>query len=143
VIILSYPKLTELTDKSTFQELVTTLKEKYPREKMANFFMQLRSFRMTQSFLSEIYDRIVKDIKTERKYWSIRAEFEYFQNEEYDLSDEEKQLLKEYPKIKTRLYLDIEDWFLHAHILMEKFSKLSKSFTLKEANSIVVANVGM
>lgn len=136
---MSYPVLEKLSNKSTFKELVSFLKGKYQRKQMTNFYMNLRSFRMTQSFLIMIYDRIIKDVKTDNRYWSIRAEFEYLGNEEYEPSKEEKLLLKEFPKIQNCLYLDVEDWFLHAHILMEKFCRLSKSLMILTAHSKKIA----
>lgn len=127
---MTYPKLEELTDKNTLKELALFLKENYPVEKRKKISMYLRSFRITQFFLSEIYSRIIADVENDQEYWSIRAEVENFKYEDYELSPEEELILKDYSRIKHRLYLDVEDWFLHSHILMEKFGRLAKSIMI-------------
>ncbi len=82
---------------------------------------------MTQGFLREIWDRIVRDVRLDH-YWSIQAGIHSAQElqEDYTLSSEEAKTLDEYEQHKCRLNLDVEDWFLHAHILMEKYTKLFK-----------------
>jgi len=118
--------LEELNNKNKLLELAMFLQKKYGRDKLAPFNMYYRSFRMTQLFLTEIWDRILKDVQLDNEYWAIQAEIHDAAPEEYELSHEEAQILKEYSEHSHRLNLDVEDWFLHAHILMEKYVKLSK-----------------
>lgn len=89
--------------------------------------MYYRSFRMTQLFLTEIWDRILKDLRLNSEYWTIQAEIHYWEEDgEYKLSEGEVKIIAEYEKHEFRLNLDVEDWFLHAHILIEKYVKLFK-----------------
>lgn len=126
---LRYIELERLTDKSTLLELARYLFKKYESDpKRSAFSLYYRSFQMTQSFLPEIWDRILKDVRLEQEYWSIEAEINNAQQaeEEYKLSVEETKVLDEFLAHQHRINLDVEDWFLHAHILMEKYTKLFK-----------------
>jgi hypothetical protein len=126
---LEYVALEALTDKSTLLELTRYLLKKYESSpKRSAFSLYCRSFQMTQSFLPEIWDRLLKDVKLEQEYWSIEAEINNAQQvqEEYELSAEETKVLDEFLAHQHRINLEVEDWFLHAHILMEKYTKLFK-----------------
>lgn len=123
-----YVELEKLTEKSAILELARNLRKHYEKTRdWPAFNMYLRSFHMTQNFLTEIWDRILQDIQLGNKYWNIQAELHYSElQDEYDLSEEDAKILEEYSKHEYRLNLDVEDWFLHAHILMEKYVKLFK-----------------
>jgi hypothetical protein len=132
-----YVELEKLTDKSTLLELAQDLSKRYPKANVA-FNLYYRSFHMTQLFLSEIWDRILKDLQLEQKYWNVQGEIEakmqyYELGEEYELSEEEAKIVNEYSKHEYRLNLDVEDWFLHTHILMEKYVKLYKLLMIMTA----------
>lgn len=90
---MAIQKLEKLSNKSNFAELSTFPHNYFSKDNQRrNVSLFLRSFRMTQSFLDIIYDRILEDIELDQKYWSIQAEIDYFENEEYELTEEEKIL---------------------------------------------------
>lgn len=139
---MEYTDLEQLNDKSRLLELARNIWKKHQSgPNGSGFSMYYRSFQMTQGFLREIWDRIVRDVRLDNDYWSIQAGIHDAQElqEDYKLSTEEAKTLDEYEQHKCRLNLDVEDWFLHAHILMEKYTKLFKiiiSLTQPENNHI-------
>jgi hypothetical protein len=126
---MKFVELERLSEKSRLLELAKHLRTKYgDHPKRSAFSMYYRSFSTTHLFLSEIWDRILKDVRLEQENWSIEATIHDASQvqEEYEPSSEERKVLDEFLKHEHRINLDIEDWFLHAHILMEKYTKLFK-----------------
>lgn len=142
---LKYIQLEQLTNKSTLLELARHLFEKYKSgPKRSAFGMYYHSFQMTQSFLPEIWDRLLGDVRLEQEYWGIEAcinNAEYV-GEEYTLTMDEKNILKEFAAHQHRSNLDVEDWFIHAHILMEKYAILFKlALELSDKNTREVGKI--
>lgn len=128
---MSIKGLEKLDERSTIWQVIHELQKHFPPEKLASLSMVYRSFNMTHSFLPEIWDRILEDAQLDNQYWSIYAKL-YDPNleEEGTPTPEEAEILKRYKRHQNRLNLDMEDWFLHAHILMEKFARLAKELML-------------
>lgn len=124
---LSVQKLEKLDDRNRLYQVVRELQKHFPLEKLASLNMFYRSFNMTHCFLPEIWDRLLEDAQLDKEYWSIYVRlYDPALEEERTPTPEEAQILKRYRAHWHRLNLDVEDWFLHAHILMEKFARLAK-----------------
>jgi len=98
-----------------------------------NHNMAYRSFRITYSFIPEIWDRIVKDIRLDIRNSGIEADLHY--DESYTPTKEENEILSEYKKHNQRLNLDVEDWFIHTHILLMKYTRIALLFYQLMSNS--------
>lgn len=128
-IHLNFVNLEPLNDKNTFLELARKLWNKYERDATRSAFgMYLRSFQMTQSFLPEIWDRLLVDVRLEQDYWGVESRIHDAERdgEDYTLTEGEKKVLEEFSAHRERSSLDIEDWFIHAHVLLEKYAILFK-----------------
>lgn len=137
---MSVEELEELDDRNTLSQVVRELQKHFPLEKLASLNMSYRSFNMTQYFLREIWDRILEDAQLDNDYWRIYAKlYDPALEEERTPTPEEAQILKRYRAHWPRLNLDMEDWFLHAHILMEKFARLAKELLLLTSGEAEVA----
>lgn len=115
-----------LDKKNTLYEMIGELNKHFPKSDLSSINMAYRSFRITYSFLPEIWGRIVEDIKLNYKNSGVEANLHY--DEGYILSKEEKEILSEYKKHKQRLNLDVEDWFIHANILFSKYIRITILF---------------
>lgn len=137
---MSVEELEELDDRNTLSQVVRELQKHFPLEKLASLNMSYRSFNMTQYFLREIWNRILEDAQLDNDYWRIYAElYDPALEEERTPTSEEEQILKRYRAHWPRLNLDMEDWFLHAHILMEEFARLAKQLLLLTSTEAEVA----
>jgi hypothetical protein len=119
-------KLEESNEKNIFAELARELRKHYELEQLLSWVRFLTSFRMTQKFLIEIWDRVRDDIRLRHEYWEIYTELYDPGSEGRKPTHKEVEILDRYNKHWILLNLDIEDWFLHAHILMEKFGRLAR-----------------
>lgn len=129
-------QLEELNQKTTLTEVMQELSKRLDHQKSADLLMFYRSFRMTQSFLPKIYMRILEDAKLDCDYWRIFAEL----NDpglERPATAEELIIIRQYKEKQGLLNLDMEDWFLHAHILMEKFAKLSRELLIVTSSNAI------
>jgi hypothetical protein len=135
-----FPKeLEELNEKNSLSEIVRVLYKQLGREKTATLTMSHRSFGMTHVFLPKIWTRILEDAELQNQYWKIQAELLDPAAERRSPTSEETQILERYSQQWCLLNLDMEDWFLHGHILMEKFSKLARELlilTSKDEESV-------
>jgi hypothetical protein len=123
-------RLEESNEKNTFRELARELRKHYQLKQLLSLVRFLGSFRMTQKFLVEIWDRIRQDAQLHNEYWETYAELYDPAGEGRKPTLEEARILDRYEKHGVLLNLDIEDWFLHAHILMEKYARLSKEIMI-------------
>lgn len=115
-----------LNEKIVFSEIMNKLDKRLSDEDLISLNMHRNSFVMTLNLLTEIWSRIQEDAKLHNEYWHVYAEL-------YDpYADERKPTLGELGILKSfddhwfRLNLDIEDWFIHSYILLDKFAKFAK-----------------
>ena len=112
-----------INKENNLSELMLELKKYFNNEELKQINLAYMSFRMTLSFFPEIWNRIRDDMWLHVKNIQIEAEIHdgmYYQNEEIELSENEKNILKTYKKHKNRINLDVEDWFIHMVILFTK-----------------------
>ena len=121
----------EINEKNSLHQMMLKLKTKKTKEELDDIWLTYFSFKTTFSFLPEIWNRIQCDIKLiadknyiEGTYYSPDAE------EGSEPTEAEKKILKECKEHEDRIILDTEDWFIHSHILMDKFAKLIKKIFL-------------
>jgi hypothetical protein len=67
-------KLEESNGKNRFVELARELRKHYQLEQLFSLVRFSASFRMTQKFLVEIWDRVRDDIRLHDEYWEIYIE---------------------------------------------------------------------
>jgi hypothetical protein len=116
--------------KSSFRELAGALSKHYGLHPLIPLVRYLFTFRTTQKFLLEIWNRILKDRALHEKYWDIYIDLYDPSGDERQPTQEEAQILDEYKDHQLLLNLDLEDWFLHAHILMEQFSRVTREIMI-------------
>lgn len=88
--------------------------------------MHHRTFMMTLLFLPEIWNRIREDALLDVKYWEVYVVLYEPGADEREPSTQELEILDTWQKHRFRLNLDVEDWFIHSHILMDKFARFVK-----------------
>ena len=120
--------LMDLNEKYTFREIVNKLREHLSKDDFGSLNMFHRIFMMTFIFLSEIWSRILEDAELDRKYWNIYVELYQPGAIEREPTTDEVKILESWKKHKFRLNLDVEDWFIHSYILMDKFTRFVKRF---------------
>lgn len=124
-----------LTNQNTLKETMDEIHKHFPKD-INEIWLSYFSFLTTYHFLPEIWSRIVVDIKLIAKNSDIEATYYSPYAEEGAVpSPEEIKIMDEYKKHEDDIILDIEDWFLHSHILLDKFAKLNtKLFGLLACN---------
>jgi hypothetical protein len=119
----------KLNSKNTLSEAVRSLRKHISGEEFGSLNMFHRTFKMTFLFLPEIWNRILEDAKLETKYWEVYVALYEPGAEEREPTAEELKILNTWREHRFCLNLDVEDWFIHSYILMDKFARLAKRFT--------------
>ena len=120
----------QMNEKNTLHEAMQKLKSKREKEELRNLWLNYNSFKDTFSFLLIIWDRIQNDIrliveKNGLEAFYDRPRYEDEEDPGEPTEDETKRISEGYRHEKI-VRLDVEDWFIHALILMDKFAKLAK-----------------
>lgn len=120
----------QMNEKNTLHETMQKLKSKREKEELRNLWLNYNSFKDTFSFLLIIWSRIQRDIrlideKNGLEAFYDRPRYEGEEDPGEPTEDEKKQILEGH-KHEQIVRLDIEDWFIHALILMDKFAKLAR-----------------
>lgn len=115
--------LINLNEKYTLSEIVNKLRSYFSTDDFGSLNMFHRTFMMTFIFLSEIWDRILENAERDRKYWDIYVNLYQPGAVEREPTADEVEILKTWRKHKFRLNLDVEDWYIHSYILMDKFAR--------------------
>ena len=118
--------LIDLSEKYTFSEIVEYLREQLSRDAFGSLNMFYRTYMMTFIFLSEIWYRILGDAELDIKYWNIYVDLYQPGAVKRKPTAEEAEILEKWGKHKFMLNLDVEDWFIHSYILMDKFTRFIK-----------------
>jgi len=123
-------------NKNTLSEIITKLREKnLSKDEFGSVNMFHRSFMMTFTFLPEIWSRILQDARLDIEYWKVYVDLYDPGVEEREPTSNELEIMKKWRKHRFRLNLDIEDWFIHSYILMDKFAKFSRRLQQLLANT--------
>ena len=93
-------------------------------DKFGQINMRFRSVNMTFRFLEEIIFRFNEDRELYQQYMKIYYDISEPQSER-DPTEEEKIILEKWTIHHAGLNLDIEDFFIHSNILMDKIARLS------------------
>ncbi len=120
----------QMNEKNTLHETMQKLKNKREKEELRNLWLNYNSFKDTFSFLLIIWSRIQCDIRLINEKNGLEAFYDCPRYEDEEdpgepTEDEKKQILEGHKHEKI-VRLDIEDWFIHALILMDKFAKLAR-----------------
>lgn len=116
----------QLNEKNTLLGISKKLRNSISTEDFGQLNMFHRTFIMTFAFLPEIWQRILEDAKLNTKYWEVYVDLYHPDAEKREPTLEESKILNAWRKHRFRLNLDVEDWFIHSHILMDKFAKFAK-----------------
>ena len=119
----------KLNSKNTLSEIVEKFRGFISDENFGELSMLHRTFMMTFKFLPEIWNRIVEDVELEVSYGDIYADLYAPGGVEREPTGKELEILKAWRKYRYLLNLDVEDWFIHSFILMDKYAKLAKRLT--------------
>ena len=123
---MSTIELVKLNEKNTLSEIMKKLQNHISPEDFGSINMFHRTFVMTFAFLPEIWQRVLEDAKLDTKYWEVYAELYHPEAEKREPTPEESEILNTWREHRLRLNLDVEDWFIHSHILFDKFARFSK-----------------
>lgn len=122
----------EYSEKSNLREAFRTVLRKFTREEYTKTALNYRTFYWTSTFLPIIWKRIIQNAKLEKEYYEISYKYSS-PDEARNPTREEAEILSEYSlEGRTKNKLDIEDWYIHARILMDKYSLFSH-----ELNSLI------
>lgn len=97
-------------------ELIGELRNRLDTEKFGKINMLLRSVHTTFLFLGEVWQRILDDVNLDQEYWPIYVDLYGPGALKREPTKEELRVLQEWGKHYFRLYLDIEDFFIHGNI---------------------------
>jgi len=123
---MSTVELVKLDEKNTLSEIMKKLRNHISTEEFGSLNMFHRTLMMTFAFLPEIWQRILEDAKLDTKYWEVYAELYHPDAEKREPTPEELEILNTWREHRFLLNLDVEDWFIHSYILMDKFAKFAK-----------------
>jgi len=123
---MSTVELVRLDEKNSLSEIIKKLRNHISPEEFGALNMFHRTFVMTFAFLPEIWQRVLEDVKLDTKYWEVYAELYHPEAEKREPTPEESEIRNIWREHRFRLNLDVEDWFIHSHILMDKFAKFAK-----------------
>ena len=119
----------KLDSKNTLSEVVEQFRGHISAEDFGELNMSHRTFMMTFKFLPEIWNRILEDVELDTNYWDIYTDLYEPGGVEREPTGKELEILNEWKQHKYRINLDVEDWFIHTYILMDKYAKLAKRLT--------------
>lgn len=120
----------QMNEKNTIHEAMEKLKSERKKEELKNLWLNYNSYKETFYFLLTIWSRIQNDVcimvekdELEALYYRPRDKDEEDPGEP---TEDEITRISEGHKHELIVRLDVEDWFIHAHILMDKFAKLAR-----------------
>jgi|GEM_PF-2897471 len=117
----------EINEKNSLHQMMLKLDSKKTKKELDDIWFTYFSFKATLDFLPVIWSRIQYDIKMIDEKNSIEATYFSPDAEEgIKPTEAEMKMLKECQNFEDIITLDIEDWFIHSYILMDKFAKLIK-----------------
>lgn len=122
-------ELVKLNARNTLSEIVIELEKYLASEDFGSLNMFHRTFMMTFRFLPEIWNRILEDARLDVEYWKVYIDLYQPGVDERQPTVEELKILNTWRRHRFRLNLDIEDWFIHSYLLMDKFAKFVKRLT--------------
>ena len=122
--------LIAINEKNSFHEMMLKIKAEFKRSKMTDdIWLTYFSFKETHDFLPIIWKRIQLDMNMLTEKCNFEGTYHHPDSEE-EPTKKEIERYKECSAYETIIKLDIEDWFIHAHILMAKLAVLIKKIFL-------------
>lgn len=123
-----------LTKKEPLWETLESKSQSLPDRKSRKIGMAYRSYQYTFSFMTIVVKRILDDVQIQKEYWHARYKSDDPDQLRLPLTKRDRELLSQGIEIEDCLQLDIEDFFIHANILMDKVCKLACLFLGLEQN---------
>jgi hypothetical protein len=120
----------KMNEKNTLHEVMQKLNSKREKEELKNLWLNYHSFKETFYFLLIIWSRIQNDVHLIVEKDGLEAVYDRPRDEDEEdpgePTDDEKKQIAEGHRHESIVHLDVEDWFIHSLILMDKFAKLAR-----------------